>query len=312
VVLYETLEYMTKKKVLITGGAGFLGSHLTDRLLGDGHKVIVIDDFSTGKMENLQADNRNLSIYNRSVLEDIGNLFEGVDAVFHLAALTRPQESIKEPKLYNYVNIEGTLNILNNCRNHKVKRLVFVSSSSLYGEQDKLPTPETATPNPMSPYALTKLIGEQYCKLFERLYGLEANYIRPFNVFGPRQNPEGGYAAAVPKFIDMLKKGETPYITGDGEQNRDFVAIEDVIDLMVLASESKVYGEAFNAGSGENITINELYKTICGIMGKKVKPNYVPAVLEPRTTLADMGKARRLLGWEPKVSLKEGLERILK
>jgi len=299
------------KKVIITGGAGFLGSHLTDRLLKDGNQVIVIDDFSTGKMENLQVDHKNLSVYNRSIIEDIGNLFERVDIVFHLAALTRPQESIKEPKLYNYINIEGTLNILNNCNKHKVKRLVFVSSSSLYGEQDKLPTPESAIPNPMSPYALQKLMGEQYCKLFERVHGLEANYIRPFNVFGPRQDPEGGYAAAVPKFIDMLKKGETPYITGDGEQCRDFVSVDDVIDLMVLASKSEVYGKAFNAGSGKNITINELYKTICGIMGKKVEPNYVPAVLEPRTTLADIRKADWHLDWKPKVSLKEGLERMM-
>ena len=299
-------------KYLVTGGAGFIGSHLTERLLKDGHEVAVIDDFSEGKLENLQVDNPNLSIYNRSILENIGNLFKRVDTVFHLAASTRPQESIKKPKLYNYINVEGTLNILNNCHRHEVRRLVFVSSSSLYGTQESFPTSESATPLPLSPYALTKLIGEQYCKLFEKIYRLEANYIRPFNVFGTRQNPEGGYAAAVPKFIDMLKNGGTPYITGDGKQNRDFIFVEDVVDLMVLASESKVYGEAFNAGSGTNITINNLYKMICEIMNKDVKPDYVPAVLEPRTTLADMSKAKKLLGWKSKVSLRAGLERVIK
>jgi len=303
---------MTKKKVLVTGGAGFIGSHLTDRLLADENQVVVVDNFSTGKWENLQQHHLNILIYKRSILDDIGKLFEGVDVVFHLAALTRPQESIKEPSSYNSVNIEGTLSVLNNCHKHKIKRLVFVSSSSLYGTQETFPTPESATPIPLSPYALTKLIGEQYCKLFERLYGLEANCIRPFNVFGARQNPSGGYAAAVCKFIDMLSKGETPYITGDGEQNRDFVFVEDVIDLMILASESEVYGEAFNAGSETNITINNLYKTICSVMNKDVKPDYVPAVLEPRTTLADMSKAKKLLGWESKVSLEEGLRRIIK
>jgi len=299
-------------KCLCTGGAGFIGSHLTDRLLNDGHQVVVIDNFSTGKWENLQQHHLNIIIYKRSILDDIGKLFEGVDVVFHLAAQTRPQESIKEPKLYNNTNIDGTLNVLDNCLKHKVKRLVFVSSSSLYGTQDTFPTPETAIPSPLSPYALTKLIGEQYCKLYERLHGLQANYIRPFNVFGERQSPEGGYAAAVPKFIDMLKNGETPYITGDGEQTRDFNFVENVVDLLVLASESKVHGEAFNAGSETNITINELYKTICNIMGKDVKPNYVPAVLEPRTTLADMNKAKKMLGWELKVTLEEGLERMIK
>lgn len=298
--------------IMVCGGAGFLGSHLTDRLLADGNQVVVIDNFSTGKWENLQQHHLNILIYKRSILDDISGLFEGVDTVFHLAAKTRPQESIKEPKLYNNINVEGTLNVLDNCHKYKVKRLVFVSSSSIYGTQEAFPTSELAVPSPLSPYALTKLVGEQYCKLFERLHGLEVNCIRPFNCFGPRQDPSGGYAAAVPKFIDMLSKGETPYITGDGEQKRDFCFVENVVDLMVLASESKVHGEIFNAGSETNITINNLYKTICGIMGKDVKPNYVPAVLEPRTTLADMSKAKKLLGWELKVSLEEGLERMLK
>lgn len=298
-------------KYIVTGGAGFIGSHLVERLLEGKNEVLVIDDFSEGKVENLPMHNPSLKVFDISILDNIDKLFSNIDIVFHLAAKTRPQESIKVPEIYNSVNIDGTLNVLQSCINWKIKRLVFISSSSIYGTQGILPTSELATPIPLSPYALTKLIGEQYCKLFERIYGLESNYIRPFNVFGSRQNPDGGYAAAVPKFIDMLKKGETPYITGDGEQIRDFIYIDNVIDLLLLASESKVFGEAFNAGSESNITINNLYKMISSLLGKKIKPDYVPAVLEPRKTLSDMSRAKELLGWKLNISLEEGLKKML-
>lgn len=299
-------------KCLVTGGCGFIGSHLVERLLKDGNQVVVIDDLSTGKLKNLPKGNSNLKFCNLSINDNIDKCFKGVDKVFHLAAKTRPQESIKDPSLYNYVNIEGTLNVLNNCVKHKIKRLVFISSSSLYGTQEKLPTSETASPISMSPYALTKLIGEQYCKLFERLYGLQSNYIRPFNVFGTRQNPSGGYAAAVCKFIDMLKKGKTPYITGDGKQTRDFIFVEDVVDLILLASESKVYGEAFNAGSETNISINNLYELISKLMNKEdIIPDYIDEVFEPRITLASMNKAKKLLGWKSKTTLIDGLRTML-
>lgn len=301
-------------KYLVTGGAGFIGSHLVERLLKEENEVLVLDDLSTGKFSNLPENNPNLVFYNASINEDglIGKLFKGVDTVFHLAAKTRPQESIKEPSLYNYVNIEGTLNILQQCVANKVRRMVFVSSSSLYGSQDDLPTSEKDFPIPMSPYALTKLIGEQYCKLFERLYRLESNYIRPFNVFGTRQNPSGGYAAAVCKFIDMLKKGKTPYITGDGEQTRDFVFVDEVVDIIIKASTCKVHGEAFNAGSESNISINKLYEIISELMGKEdVIPNYIEEVFEPKVTLADMSKAKKLLGWKLNTSLIEGLKTMI-
>jgi nucleoside-diphosphate-sugar epimerase len=296
-------------KYLVLGGLGFIGSHLVDRLV-ENNKVVVLDDLSTGSLSNLPY-NPNVMFERRSILGDIGKFFEGIDIVFHLAAKTRPQESIKEPELYNKINIEGTLNVLKNCVEHKIKRLVFISSSSLYGTQDT-PTKENVIPEPMSPYALTKLIGEQYCKLYQRLYGLESNYIRPFNVYGKRQPPGGGYAAVVPSFVDALKKGEQPFITGDGEQRRDFVFVEDVVDLMILASESKEYGEAFNAGLGENVSINELYKTICTLMGKTTEPKYVEAVFEPRETLADMTKATKLLNYKPKFTLEEGLKTLIK
>jgi len=192
--------------------------------------------------------------------------------------------------------------------------MVIPSSVSIF-EPDipvqNVPTNEDAIPCPLSPYALNKLTGENYCKLFESVYGLEFNAIRPFNVFGKRQNPNGGYAAAIPKFMDMIEKGETPYITGDGEQTRDFVYIDDVIDILLLSAHSEVHGESFNIGSETNISINALYNKVCEVMGKKVEAKHIDEVLEPRVTLSDMTKAKKLLGWKSKVNLEEGLRRLL-
>jgi len=298
-------------KALVTGGAGFIGSHLVDRLLAEGHKVVVIDNFFMGKWENLQYNHPNILIYPTTIMGEIAGLYMDVDIVFHLAALTRPQVSILEPEESTRVNIEGTLNVIRHCLKKKVKKLVFVSSSSLYGEQEKLPTPEDAVPHPMSPYALTKLVGEQYCKLYEVLEGLKANYIRPFNVYGTRQSIEGGYGAAVPKFIEALGQNKPGEITGDGEQRRDFTYIDDVVELIISASETDIYGEAFNAGAGHNYSINELYQTISKVMDKDIAPKHIEAVVEPHTTLADISKAKKLLGWKPKISLEEGLRRTI-
>jgi len=298
-------------KILCTGGAGFIGSHLVDRLLKDGDEVLVVDNLNTGKAENLPV-HQNLEVVNASTLDNIGYLFEGVDIVFHLAALTRPQQSILKPIETNQANVEGTLKVLLHCRDKKVKRLVFASSSSLYGTQKVYPVQESATPSPESPYGLQKLIGEQYCQLFGRMYGLEVNCIRPFNIYGTRQNPLGGYAAAVPSFIRHLSNNEPGEITGDGEQSRDFTYIDDLVGLMVLAATSKVSGESFNAGAGRNVTVNYLYQTIAKIMKKDIKPIYIPAVPEPRMTLANTWKAKTLLGWTPKVMIEEGLRRTIK
>lgn len=302
-------------KYLITGGAGFIGSHLTEKLLKD--KSVVIDDLSMGKRGNLPRDSR-LRFHKVSILDDIGHFFKGVDVVFHLAALTRPQWSILHPDETDTVNVHGTLKILEHCRDNKVKRVVFVSSSSIYGDQKLVPTPEDVKPNPMSPYALSKQIGEEYCELFGKLYGLQINRIRPFNVYGTRQNPVGEYAAAVPRFIDrvnsfisVLRADGYPVITGDGKQMRDFVYVDDVADLMILASKSKVHGEAFNAGSGKNISINELYEKVCKIMKVDIKAVHIAPVFEPRQTMADISKAKKLLGWEPKINLEEGLKRTV-
>ena len=280
--------------ILLTGGSGFLGSHLADRLLEEGNRVVIIDRA------------HGLSIMD----EGVGKYFKGIDTVFHLAALTRPQWSIEHPEESNRINVGGTVKVFMHAKEHGVKRTVFVSSSSLYGE-NVCPTPESAIPNPMSPYALQKLVGEQYADLFGRIYGMEINSVRPFNVYGTRQSPKGAYAAAVPNFISHLNEGKTPWITGDGEQARDFIYVDDVVEIMCRAAKCKEYGEVFNAGSGINTSINDLYATISGIMGKDVAPDYIPAVLEPEKTLADMSKVKEMLDWEPQIDLVEGLRRTV-
>ena len=300
-------------KILVTGSHGFIGSHLVNRLLEEGHNIIGIDNFDTGKRTNLRP-HRNLATIEASILDDeIEQLFEGVDVVFHLAALTRPQKSFVIPRETTYVNVDGTLKILMHCVKYKVGRVIFTSSSSLYGTQDVYPLKEEFAPKPESPYGLTKWVGEQYCKLFGRMYGLQVNCIRPFNVYGARQNKEGGYAAAVPSFIDKLKNHQVAKITGDGEQSRDFTYVEDIVDLLIRASVPLVYGESFNGGAGRNVTVNYVYRTIAKLMNKDtVEPVYVDPISEPKMTLADNSKARRLLGWVPQYSIEEGLIKTIK
>jgi UDP-glucose 4-epimerase len=304
---------------LVTGGAGFIGSHLVDRLLKednkvtviDGHSdhVIVIDDFSHGKYINLHTDSR-LTVINADILGDIDYLFKGIDVVFHLAALTRPQWSIIHTSETDEVNVGGTVKVLEHCVINKVKRVIFMSSSNLYGE-NIYPTPEYAFPNPMNPYALSKWIGEQYCKLFEQLHGLEWNAIRPFNAYGTRMPLTGIYTSAVATFINVLKNDLPLQMFGTGEQRRDFVYIDDIVDLMILMAHSIARGEAFNCGSGTNTSINELLAIICKLMGKEIVPTRIPAQFEPTGTLADIGKADRLLDWKPKIGLEEGLRRTI-
>ena len=305
---------------LVSGGAGFIGSHLVDRLLKDdnnvtvidGHSttVTVVDNFSHGKYKNLPKDDPRLRVFDADILGNIDGLFYGIDVVFHLAALTRPQWSIQHVSETDEVNVHGTVKVLEHCRDNKVKRIVFMSSSNLYGEAE-YPTSETVKPNPMNPYALQKLIGEQYCQLFAKLYGLEWNAIRPFNVYGTRMPITGIWTSAVATFIDVLKNDKPLQMFGDGNQRRDFVYIDDLVEQLILAAHSHIYGEAFNCGSGTNDSINELLKMICKIMGKKIQPTRDPAQFEPSQTLADISKARYILKWEPKISLEEGLRRTI-
>lgn len=277
-------------KILVTGGAGFIGSHLVKKLLSEGNEVTVVD-VKVG-----------LDILD----ENTDHLFKGIDTVFHLAALTRPRESFVNPIETTRVNVEGTLRVLMNCQKNGVKKFIFVSSASVYGHHETYPLIETAILNSESPYALTKLVGEQFCELYQKLSDMQINCVRPFNVYGKGQNPDGEYAAAVPKFIEALKLGNQPYITGDGKQFRDFVYVEDVVDLLVKLSNSDIEGETFNAGSGKKTSINALYETICGLMKKEMEPRYIETVNDPNT-LASIEKAERLLSWRPSHSLIEGL-----
>lgn len=298
-------------KVLVSGGLGFIGSHLVDRLLKSGNSVVVIDDFSEGNRDNISFYNKNLEVHQISILEDIDSLFKDVDIVFHLAALPRPLLSIAKPKPAHSVNVDGTLNVLLSCRDNKVGRLVFASTAGIYGEQPVYPSVETAAPNPMSPYALHKLIGEQYCKLFENLYGLESNCLRFFNVYGSRMNPNGFYASLIPKFIKLIKDGDNPVIFGNGNQSRDFVHVDDAVEALVLASKTAIHGEVFNVGNGKDYSVNSVFDVICKCLDKYVEPIYGPAIIEPTQTLADRNKAYNVLGWKPVVSLEEGIKRLI-
>ena len=293
---------------LVTGGSGFIGSHLVDRLLYDGHRVTIID--RSIKYKNLSR-HENLKIYHENILSNIAYLFKDIDIVVHLAALTRPQWSIQYPYETNEINVNGTLKLLEYSRDNKIKRFVFVSTSSVYGEQNKYPTSEDMESNPMNPYAMSKLIGEQYCKLFEDLYGLEFNIIRPFNAYGTRMPITGIYTSAVATYINALKK-DIPFIKfGNGQQRRDFIYIDDIVEQIILMANSKVHGEVFNCGFGKNYSINEMLELVRKLMGKKIEPTEIPKQFEPSQTLANIDKARKLLDWEPKIDLEEGLRRTI-
>ncbi len=292
--------------VLVTGGCGFIASHLVERLLSEGNNVIVIDNLNTGKAENL-PDHPNLAVVYDTILNDqTGVLYTDIDTVFHLAALTRPQFSILNPIESNQTNVEGTLKVLKHAHDNKVRRVVFTSSSSCYGVPETFPTSETEEPRALSPYGLQKYMGELYAQLYKRMYDLQVNCIRPFNVYGARQNPSGGYAPAVPNFIKNIKDGKQSFITGDGTQMRDFTYVDDVVDMLVRCSTSQVYGESFNAGAGRSITVNYVYETVAKLMKSDLKPYYIDALFEPQKTLADTTKAEKLLGWKSRFTFEEG------
>ena len=299
---------------LVTGGAGFIGSHLVDRLLLDKHDVTVIDDFSTGQVENLAS--RRVKIITAHITDDLSSIFKKYqfDVVFHLAAIPRVQLSIDHPAKTHHTNINGVFNLLMACKEFKVKRFVFASSSSVYGNQAKLPLEETMIPNPVSPYALHKLVGEQYCHLFNSIYGLDTVCLRYFNVYGPRQNPSGDYSNLIPKFIVKLQKNEVPQIRGTGDNTRDYTFVDDVVEATLWAGKltnKKVIGQVINIGGGKNHSINEVAKRIVALTKSEARPTHGPAVIEPKDTLANIKKAKKLLGWKPRVSFEEGLRRTV-
>ncbi|MFH1245969.1 MAG: SDR family oxidoreductase [Candidatus Omnitrophota bacterium] len=296
---------------LVTGGAGFIGSHIVAALLKKGEKVRVIDNFSTGKEENLSAvldkielitgDIRDLALLKKTV--------KGVDYILHQAALRSVPKSIDDPLSYNEVNVTGTLNVLLAAREAGVRRVVFASSSSVYGDTKVFPERETWVPAPISPYAASKLAGEHYCQVASAIYGLETVSLRYFNVFGPRQSLESQYAVVVPKFIMNMLNNKPAPVHGDGRQSRDFTYIDNVVEANMLAAVTPgVSGEVFNIACGKDYTILDLAGILNKIMNKNISPEFIASRPgDVRCTLADISKARRLLKLEVKVNFEEGL-----
>ncbi|MEK7578912.1 MAG: SDR family oxidoreductase [Patescibacteria group bacterium] len=307
-------------RYLVTGGAGFIGSHIVARLLKDGHFVRVLDNFSSGKEENLSFATEAISNFEliKGDIRDFPACLKacnGVDAVFHQAALRSVPKSMQAPHEYNQVNIDGPLNMLEAARDNKVKRFVFASSSSVYGATSKFPQQETDYPLLISPYALSKLAGEYYCRIFSSAFGIETVCLRYFNVFGPRQALDDEYAVVIPKFIHCILNGQQPPIFGTGKQSRDFTYIDNVVEANILAattSVAKTSHEIFNVANGKDNTVLELVDALNKIIGKNIKPAFLPLRAgDVFRTLADISRAKELLSYEPKVGFEEGLRRTV-
>jgi len=302
-------------KFLVTGGAGFIGSHIVDALVRDGNKVRVLDDFSSGKRENLAAVFGKIELLEGDIRDvaKVNKAVSGVDYILHQAGLRSVPKSMLKPHAYNEVNISGTLNILQAAKEAEVKRLVFASSSSIYGETDKFPEKEDAYPLLVSPYALTKLAGEYYCRIFSLMWNLEAVSLRYFNVFGPRQSLENEYAVVIPKFITCMLKDEQPPIHGDGKQTRDFTYVDNVVQANLKAATAKgVSGEVFNVACGKANSVLDIVSVVNKILKKSVKPKFTPfRPGDVKNTLADISKAKKLLKFEPMVGFEEGLKKTV-
>ncbi len=300
---------MKNKKVVITGGAGFIGSSLAHELADD-NTVIIIDDLSTGKRANISelTNRENVSFMQASILNHdlLHDACRNADFVFHQAAIASVPRSIEDPSSTNEVNITGTLNVLMAARDNGVKKVVFASSSAIYGNNPTLPKKESMTPEPQSPYAITKLAGEYYGDIFHHLYGLPTVSLRYFNIYGPRQDPHSQYAAVIPYFISQIQQGQPPVIYGDGEQTRDFTFVRDVVRANIAAAESAATG-ILNIGAGGSITINKLAAMLTEVMGRDLKPvHQAPRPGDIRNSLADISRARAM-GYQPKYCLEDGL-----
>ncbi len=301
---------------LITGGAGFIGSNIAEHLVARDFRVRIFDNFSSGKRDNLAvfADKVEVIDADLRVLDSVKHAMDGVRFVLHLGAIPSVPRSIEDPHTTNQANITGTLNVLLAARDARVKRVVFSSSSSVYGDTPTLPKREDMTPSPLSPYAVHKITGEYYCRIFWQLYGLETVSLRYFNVFGPRQDPQSQYAAVIPRFITAILKDEPPTIFGDGKQTRDFSHIENVIDANVAACHApkEALGETFNIACSGRISLLELVDTINGICGKKIAPKFEPSRSgDVRDSQADITKAAKLLDWKPRIDFREGIQKAV-
>lgn len=298
-------------RTLVTGGCGFIGSHMVDRLLTEGHQVVVIDNISTGRPENLahQRDNQKLTVHIADIsrYEDIEKYFEGVDWVFHLAALADIVPSIQQPLKYHQSNVDGTINVLEAARKYDIKRLVYAASSSCYGIPDNYPTSETAEIRPQYPYAVTKYLGEEYVMYWNQVYGLPTTSMRFFNVYGPRSRTSGTYGAVFGVFLAQKLNNKPFTVVGDGEQTRDFTFVTDIVDACYTAAGNpNAIGEIINVGSGNTYSVNRLVELLGG---EKVHIPKRPG--EPDCTFADITKITNLLNWKPKVSFEEGVQAML-
>jgi nucleoside-diphosphate-sugar epimerase len=306
----------TGMKYLVTGGAGFIGSNIVDELLRRNHQVTVLDDLSSGKRSNLQHVLDRIHFVEGTItdLQTVRRACEGVDYVLHLAARTSVPRSVKDPIESNHVNTDGTLNVLVACRESEVKRFVFASSSAVYGETPELPKVETMHPAPISPYGVTKYVGELYAQVFGKTHGLENCCIRYFNVFGPRQDPNSQYSGVLSRFMLAILEDKRPVIYGDGEQSRDFTFIDNVVDETLRAAEAHgASGMVLNGGTGARTTLNEVIRLLEKITGKKISPQYDPPRNgDIRDSQAEVSRAGQILGYQPIVHFAEGLRRTWK
>ena len=301
---------------LVTGGAGFIGSHIASALAKDGARVRVLDDLSTGHRENIDEIGGDVEFIQGSVADEdlLNKVLEDVELVFHEAAIPSVPRSVEAPRQTHIASVDGTFSLLVAARDRGVRRVVYAASSSAYGDQPTLPKSEEMRPDPLSPYAVAKLVGEYYCRAFTRVYGLETVSLRYFNVFGPRQDPGSQYSGVVSRFISVLLSNERPVIYGDGEQSRDFTYIDNVVFANLSAASAKeASGKVINVANGQRITLNQLLAELKELMGKQdATAEYLePRVGDVRHSLADITMARELLGYESKVDLREGLQRTI-
>jgi nucleoside-diphosphate-sugar epimerase len=297
---------------LVTGGAGFIGSHIASALASSGARVRIIDDLSTGHRDNLDEIDADIDFVHGSLVDEIPlrRALEDVELVFHEAALPSVPRSVENPRQTHVACVDATLSLLVASRERRVRRIIYAGSSSAYGDQLTLPKSENMLPDPLSPYAVAKLVGEYYCQVFTRVYGLETISLRYFNVFGPRQDPSSQYSGVVSRFISKLLSNEKPIIYGDGEQSRDFTYVDNVVEANVRAAETeKGVGQVINIANGQSITLNELLNELKILTGNTdVQAEYhEPRTGDVRHSLADISRAHEFLNFEPRVGLREGL-----